>query len=145
MFLSVFLGLVFSMASAVPAQAVTPNAPKPTTTVASPMAGEQFRVQGQLTDPAGTRTMFLQVKDSSADWRNLYTQSNDSGEYNFLVRITKNSYFRVASPGTTPQNSGEEAGNIYTYSLYVPVAAQGVAAWINRGCGSDNRCGGTAF
>jgi hypothetical protein len=139
------LGMVMSVATAVPAQAVTANAPQPSATVAAPMAGEQFRVTGALTDPAGTRTMFLQVKDSSADWHNLYTQSSETGAYNFLVRITKPTYFRVASPATPPETPGDEAGTIYTSSLYVPVAAQGVAAWITRGCGSDNRCGGTAF
>ncbi len=150
--LSVSLGLVFSVAAAVPAQADVPrNAPKPTTTISSPMPGEQFRITGNITDPAGSRTIYLQVKDSSADWRNLYSQTSTTGAYNFLVRITKNSYFRIASPGTTPEppdppeDPPGEAGNIYTYSLYVPVASQGVAAWITRGCGNDNRCGGTAY
>jgi len=132
------LSMVLSVTSAVPAQAITPNAPKPSTTIAAPMAGEQFRLTGELPDP-DVRKVFLQVKDSSADWRNLYTQSTTTGMYNFLARITKNTYFRVASPAT---GSGPL---VYTDSLYVPVARQAVAAWISRGCGSDNRCGGTAF
>jgi len=139
-FLAVFLGLVMSVAAAVPAQAITPTEPAPTTTNAAPMAGEQFRVTGQVPDPAGSRTVFLQVKDSSADWRNVSSQTTSTGAYNFLVRITRSTYFRVASPATS-----DPLPAVYSYSLYVRVSGQGVAAWINRGCGTDNRCGGTAF
>ena len=123
---TVCLSLVLSVTSAVPAQAVTPNAPKPTASVAAPMAGEQFRLTGELPDP-DARKVYLQVKDSSADWRNLSTQNTTTGAYNFLVRITKNTYFRVASPAA---GSGPI---VYTHSLYVPVVRQGVALWITRG------------
>ncbi len=139
------IGLVFSLATAVPAQAITPTQDRPTATKPLPMAGEQFRIQGDVVDPKTSRTVYLQVKDSAADWRNLYSQSTSTGHYDFLVRITKNSYFRVASPGAVPETDGDDAGSLYSVSLLVPVAKQGVAAWITRGCGSDNKCGGTAF
>jgi len=102
------------------------------------MPGEKFYLSGQV--PAGSvaRTVYLQRLESGT-WRNVTSLSSTSGNYNFLQRITKSTYYRVSSPGV----AGAET--VRSASRLVGVAKQGVALWITRGCGSDNRCGGTAF
>ncbi len=137
-------GTVMSLAAAVPAQAEVLVA-APVASVRAPMSGEQFSLSGAVpmspTSPSTPRTIFLQRLDpSKGTYVNVGApKTTTNGSYRFVVRITKKTRFRVSSPGISGAERARSASRL------VPVARQGVAAWIRRGCGSDNRCGGTGF
>ncbi len=137
---AVCLGTMMSSAAAVPAQADVLG-PAPLASVTAAISGEQFSLSGTVTMGSAPRTIYLQrldpAKGTYVNVANPKTTTN--GSYRFLVRITTKTRFRVSSP---PAGGAERERSA---SLLVPVVRQGVAAWIKRGCGSDNRCGGHAF
>ncbi len=135
---SVLLGLTMTTLAHVPAQAATADPIVATPSV--PMSGEQLSLSGQVPVTGGVaRTVVLQ-RIESGQWKPIKSKATSTtGAYRFVVRISKPTYFRVHAPAT-----GTDAA-AYTPPKLVSVAKQGVAAWISRGCGSDNRCGGNAF
>jgi len=136
-FLMVF-GLSVTTLVSVPAHAAT--ADPITATPSVPMSGEQLYLRGQVPVTGGAARPVVLQRIESGQWKPIKSKtSSTTGAYTFVVRISKPTTFRVHAPAAGPEPAA------YTPPKLVSVAKQGVAAWITRGCGSDNRCGGNAF
>ena len=129
--LSALLGLVMSMAAAVPAHAVI-GSPAPQVTPSSPMANEIFHLHGQLAETPVPETVYLQRLESST-WRTISSQASADGSYDFAARISASTRFRV-----TAYTDGDV---IASSSVLVSVASQYVRLTrVERVCGTSNPC-----